>query len=293
VGTLRSIGAPVDADRPRSGPVPSSVSVSDEGGLGGFDPVGGRPPRVVRVVPDVAALRRPFDYLVPEDAAGAIGVGTRVRVVLNGRRVAGWVVALDVDPPPGLRLRPLASVQGFGPPPAVVDLAHWAAWRWAGAVSAFLGAASSPTLVRGLPDVARPRSPRHAGPAPVARTAVEATHPEVGSGPGANGHRRARAHGPDGEDTTAPEVVTDALAGGIAVVELPPGDDGFALVRAAAELLFPTDGGASRVDPDGPPGVLVLAPSERRAMALSTRLREAGYPVALLPGQWAMARAGG
>ena len=67
-----------------------------------------RPPgRVVRVLPDVVGIDREFDYVVPEawDADGRgdrIAVGTMVRVPLAGRRVAGWVTAVDVEPEPGV-----------------------------------------------------------------------------------------------------------------------------------------------------------------------------------------------
>ena len=76
--------------------------------------------RVVRVLPDVAAIDRTFDYLVPaaweEDGrAELVRVGSQVRVVLAGRRVGGWVVEDDVEPPPGVSLRPLAHLGGLGP----------------------------------------------------------------------------------------------------------------------------------------------------------------------------------
>lgn len=119
--------------------------------------------RVVRVLPDVAAVARRFDYRVPPGLEDRVAVGTRVRISLHGRRVAGWVVAADVEPEPGLELKPLAKVSGLGPPPPVVALADWAAWRWAGPLSALLTAASPVTMVRDLPP---PPSP---GPAPPAR----------------------------------------------------------------------------------------------------------------------------
>jgi primosomal protein N' (replication factor Y) (superfamily II helicase) len=104
--------------------------------------------RVCRVVVDVAALERPFDYLVPEELAGAIGVGVIVRVPLHGRRVRAWVVADDVvsEAPPG-RLRPIAAAVSAGPPPDIVDLTAWAAWRWSGPRLALLRAASPPAVV--------------------------------------------------------------------------------------------------------------------------------------------------
>ncbi len=78
-----------------------------------------------------------------------------VRIPLHGRRVGGWVVALGAEPPDGLTLKPIAKVTGWGPPPALLELAEWAAWRWAGPVTTFLGAASPPAVVAGLPAVAR------------------------------------------------------------------------------------------------------------------------------------------
>ena len=50
-----------------------------------------------------------------------------VRVPLHGRRVGGWVVRVDAVAPPGVELKPIAKVTGWGPPPDVVDLAQWAA----------------------------------------------------------------------------------------------------------------------------------------------------------------------
>ncbi|MGZ7017503.1 MAG: primosomal protein N' family DNA-binding protein [Acidimicrobiia bacterium] len=101
--------------------------------------------------PDVPALDRTFDYLVPDAMAGAVRVGTIVRVPLAGRRVRGWVVEDDVasatEPE---RLLGLAKVVGAGPPAEVIDLCTWAAWRWAGPVPVLLRAASPPNAVRGL-----------------------------------------------------------------------------------------------------------------------------------------------
>ncbi|HEX9992680.1 MAG TPA: hypothetical protein VGB14_07125 [Acidimicrobiales bacterium] len=107
--------------------------------------------RVVRVLPDVPVLDREFDYLVPDPLGDQVRVGARVRVPLHGRRVGGWVVADRVTPPDGVVLRPLAKVTGWGPPPDVVDLAGWAAWRWAGRRAPFLVTASPPVAVRALP----------------------------------------------------------------------------------------------------------------------------------------------
>ena len=102
---------------------------------------------VTRVVTDVAGVDKEFDYLVPAGVAAAVRVGTQVRIELNGRRVGGWVVAVGVEPPTGLALRPLEKVRGWGPEPELVDLAGWAAWRWAGRRRTFLSTASAPTAV--------------------------------------------------------------------------------------------------------------------------------------------------
>ena len=105
--------------------------------------------------PDLPALDRTFDYLVPEAMAREVRVGTIVRIPLHGRRVRGWVVADDVvaetDP---ARLLPLSKVVGAGPPADLIELGEWAAWRWAGPLVTFLRAASAPNAVRDpWPDV--------------------------------------------------------------------------------------------------------------------------------------------
>jgi len=102
---------------------------------------------MVRVVPDVPAIHRRFDYSVPPALSGRIRVGSRVRVDLHGRRVGAWVVEADIPPTPGVTTKPLAASSGAGPPPSVVALAEWASWRWAGPLSSFLGTASPERIV--------------------------------------------------------------------------------------------------------------------------------------------------
>ena len=106
--------------------------------------------RVVRVLPDVPAIDREFDYVVP-DGMDDLAVGDVVRVQLHGRRVGGWVVADDVTPTPGVTLQPIAKRSGLGPSAELIQLADWAAWRWAGRRASFLGTASPPTVVTGVP----------------------------------------------------------------------------------------------------------------------------------------------
>ena len=107
------------------------------------------------------ALGRAFDYLVPDGMDGRVGVGSLVRITLQGRRVGGWVIGLDSTPPDGTVLQPLAKVTGWGPPPDLVDLADWAAHRWVGRSVAFLRTASPPRVVTGVPD---PWTPSHLVP---------------------------------------------------------------------------------------------------------------------------------
>jgi primosomal protein N' (replication factor Y) len=226
--------------------------------------------RVVRVVPDVAGIAREFDYLVPAALAPGVRVGTSVRIDLGRRRVSGWVVADGIEPPSGVRLRPITAVRGWGPPASVVALARWAAWRWAGPLPLLLRTASAPSLVRSLPDPPSPRS-----------LAVDA----AGGGlDGATGSPLPGDHAVWGETAA---LASDALSGGTAVVRLAPTHDPFAIVEAAAARMG--QGG----DRDGSrAGVLVLVPSRHAAEETAARLRRSRRPVALLPEQWGVARAG-
>jgi primosomal protein N' (replication factor Y) len=126
---------------------------------------------VARVLPDVRGFDKTFDYLVPEQLRSRVRVGTIVRVPLHGRRVGGWVVGLGTEPPAGVALRPIAKVTGWGPPAELIELAEWAAWRWAGHPAALLGAASPPAVVAGLPLPPQPATPV---PAPLDDLAIEA-----------------------------------------------------------------------------------------------------------------------
>jgi primosomal protein N' (replication factor Y) (superfamily II helicase) len=109
--------------------------------------------RYVRVLPDEAAIGKVFDYEVPVNLAGAdlVRVGSEVRIELHGRRIGGWVLATDVEPPAGINVRPLSKVRGLGAPQPVIDLALWAAWRWGGRAANVLRFTSPPAAVRHLP----------------------------------------------------------------------------------------------------------------------------------------------
>lgn len=112
------------------------------------------------MVPDVPALTgRRFDYTVPERWRPMVAAGTRVRVPLGGRRVGAWVSEVGVDPPPGVVLRDLSGYSGLGPPPGVLDLVRWAAWRWAVPEATLLRTASPERNVLSLPTAPAPVSP--------------------------------------------------------------------------------------------------------------------------------------
>jgi len=110
---------------------------------------------IVWVRPDVPGIERVFCYELPETISGPVPIGTVVRVPLQGRRVRGWVVPSD-GPPPAGALRAVIEVVSAGPPPDVVALADWAAWRYAGNPVALLRVASPQNRVR---DIAAPVVP--------------------------------------------------------------------------------------------------------------------------------------
>lgn len=130
------------------------------------------PQRVVRVLPDVAAIDKTFDYLVPDPLRDQVRVGDVVRIELHGRRIGGWIVELDVDPPAGVALRPIAKRSGLGPTPELLDLAQWAAWRWAGRPASLLRSASPERVVTALPSLRASRAPEPAV-GPVLAAALE------------------------------------------------------------------------------------------------------------------------
>jgi len=177
---------------------PAGQAASPPGGHAGA-PAGGM---VVRVVIDVRQLHQQFDYLVPDELAGDVGVGTLVEVHLGPRRLRGWVVAVGVEPPDGVELRSLTRVRSVGPDPGVVDLTAWGAWRFAGSRSALLAGASAPVLVPRLPRPRRPRNHR----LPDAVT--------LGSGP--------------------PLATSEVFTAPLSVVRVPPLVDPYPLVAAAA-----------------------------------------------------------
>jgi primosomal protein N' (replication factor Y) len=123
------------------------------------------PTRVVRVLPDRPGINKVFDYTLPADAVSPSTLGSVVRVDLHGRRVGGWIVATDVEPDPGVALKPIAKVSSIGPTAELIDLADWAAWRWSGAPAHFLRTASPERNV----EDGNPRRADRSPPIPSAR----------------------------------------------------------------------------------------------------------------------------
>ena len=172
------------------GPVPGITAES------GADPA----LHVVRVRPDQPAIAKLFDYSVPPSMSDQVRVGTMVRIALHGRRVGGWVVADHVEPPAGVTLQPLAKVTGWGPPPALFNLADWAAWRWAGRPASLLRTASPERAIR---TVARPDTGRRA---PATIVATDELH----------------------------QLAAEALASAVSTVRLAPNTDPYPILMAAA-----------------------------------------------------------
>jgi primosomal protein N' (replication factor Y) (superfamily II helicase) len=212
---------------------------------------------VVEVLPDVSGLDRTFHYTVPAGMAGTVSVGTIVRVVLHGRRVRGYVVAVGTEVPAGVTPRDIAQVVSLGPPPDVVTLCSWAAWRYAGRRRPFLAAASPPRIVRNLPARVNGRMP-----APSAASA-----PSAPSAPSSPSFGRA---------------VAEALAAGDAVLRLPPADARLPVVLHVLEATAGRPGDA-----------MILVESRNDAAILARRLTAQGWPVALYPDDWAGAAGGG
>ena len=108
--------------------------------------------RLISVQPDITSVTRSFTYEVPvaweaDGRAEKVDVGSMVRIDFNGRRTAGWVTAVDVAHDPAVDVRPLSKWSSVGPPADVIELAAWAAWRWAGRLAHFLRVASPSKMV--------------------------------------------------------------------------------------------------------------------------------------------------
>ena len=247
--------------------------------------------RTVHVLVDEPAIDREFTYLLPPELAAGrvpVTVGTVVEVSLHGgpppsppqptlfevddlvgvrgegRLIQGWVTDLDPVPPDGVRLLPIKRVLSVGPPPALVVLAKWAAWRWAGTQAHFLRTASADRVVVGVPSEPtqwpsiRPVRSRRPADAPALAAAGAPGPSDAAEDPGVADWVRAAFS----DDRRAP-----------AAVRLGPCADEWPLIEEALRH------GRS----------LVLAPTTAWAAELAGRLRQAGVSSALVPRDWAKA----
>jgi len=126
--------------------------------------------RAVRVITEVAAVDRPFDYALG-DSTAPVGPGDRVRVDFNHRSVRGWVI--DEAEVTG-ELKTIKKWLGYGPPPSALSFLRWASERWYGSWSRFLLAASPSRVVSTLPS-----APAAVALAPNVRAAAWSAEPGV------------------------------------------------------------------------------------------------------------------
>ncbi|MGC2484650.1 MAG: hypothetical protein WA359_00190 [Acidimicrobiales bacterium] len=108
--------------------------------------------RAVRVITEVAAVDRPFDYAL-NDTLTHVGVGDRVRVDFHGRSVRAWVVE---EVPASDDLKAVKKWLGYGPPASQLSVLQWASNRWYSSWSRFLLAASPGRVVTSLPSAPLP-----------------------------------------------------------------------------------------------------------------------------------------
>lgn len=198
-----------------------------------------------------------FDYALSDDLAERVRTGTIVRVPLQGRRVRGWVVELAEEPAEAMVLRPVLEVVSAGPPPAVVELARFAAWRYAGRLRPLLLAGSPRRIVPPTP----PPSP--------ARGAVSGRRPAGPPGLGGGG---------PGISAALARRIGEIVTAGTGLLRLPPASPRLGAVTGVLERVR------------GPGAVLVVVPEQRDADRLAAALAGSGWPVAVLPDGWSAAR---
>ena len=167
----------------------------------------------MRVLPDVSALDRTFDYTVTAEERARIDLGTMVRVELHGRRIGGWIVG----PRCRTRHEPAAAAGPQDPRPGT-DRGPDRAGRL-GLVA--VGGAAPPVPRGRVPRAGRDRA------AP---------------------HRARRRPPPD----PGRELAAEALSHPVAVLRLPPAVDRAPVALAAAALgntllLTPTQADAQRL----------------------------------------------
>ena len=199
--------------------------------------------RVARVVVDVplAHLDRTFDYAVPDELAGDVAPGVRVRVRFAGQLVDGFVLALADDTEHTGTLAPLAKVVSSEPvlTPEVAALARSVADRWGGTLPDVLRLAIPPRRAAAEKRPPAERPPAPAGPDP-AGFARYPTGPALLTAVAEGRPAHAVWTALPGEDWPArlAELCQAALSGGRgALVVVPDGRDLDRLEAAAAARL--------------------------------------------------------
>ena len=220
---------------------------------------------VVRVLPDVIKLNKTFDYAVSDrwiadGRAAQLQVGSIVRMMLGGRKVRGWVTDVGVTPPNDIALAELQHFTGMGPSTEIMELADWAAWRWAGSRVSIMRTASPSHAVR--PHAGRP----HAGRQSYNSQSSHHAQPSQTKRPyrAAASSHAAHLFGVSGVGST------------VTVIRSHPCDEGLDLSLAAAQL-----GDA-----------LIVVPGFAAASRIANRLRSAGVNVAFGFKAWEQALSG-
>ena len=187
--------------------------------------------RVVRVLPDVGRCSAPLRLRGARRTSGATcasapGSGSRCTA---GGSAAGSSRTTSSRRARVGRLKALAKLSGLGPPPAVVALAEWAAWRWAGPLAPF---SPPPRPGAGARAAGRAPPPRRRAPGPAA-------DPLADRGAGRCCEHRATDGRPCSGSRPATDLlgaVVDAVRGGAAapvLVLVPNARVGRAARRAA------------------------------------------------------------
>ena len=139
-------------------------------------------PKTVRVIPDVPAVSKEFDYMVPDEwiesgLALRLRVGSLVRVQFRHRSIRGWVSEINPQSESNVRLQPLKKLSSEGPSEEVVSLIRWAVNRWHGPISRLMKTASPPRMVKTI----RPSRPSSEVAMPADETIARAfsTNPAI------------------------------------------------------------------------------------------------------------------
>ncbi|HEY5198765.1 MAG TPA: primosomal protein N' [Solirubrobacteraceae bacterium] len=149
-------------------------------------------PRIAKVEPltTARALRGPFDYLIPDSLAGAIGIGSTLIVPFARREMLGVVVGLaETSEIASARL--LAPVRAVGPgiPEDLVGLAEWIAAEYCSTPARGLRLMLPPGTAGGTRAKLRlvaeltPAGAAAVAPPPAALAAAPAAQAAVGSPP--------------------------------------------------------------------------------------------------------------